>query len=461
MTTSDLQPRLTVYFGKNSELSQTLKLAGPIILSQVGQMLVGVVDTMLVGRLGANQLAAAALSNSIFFIGLVLGLGFSWAITPLVGAALGRRDEAKATSILAHGTVLNFSVGVVISLVLFGLGFLFEHAGQTPEVARLARLYFWITVASLLPVMVFQSFKQFADGATKTTPGMVITIAGNVVNIALNYALIWGFYFIEPMGLNGSAIATLIARWLMAAAGMFYFLRARHFVRFRVYLRQIIRTSGITFAGLRELASVGAPLSVQSVLEVAAFSLGAVMMGWVGATELAAHQTAINTASLTFMVMSGIAAATTIRVSGFYGAKNYTAMKRAANVSMMFAVVCMIGTAAGYIFGRNIIPFAYVDDPAIVEVAARLFVMAGIFQIFDGVQVVALGALRGVADVRTPMLITVLAYLVLSLPISYVAAFVFGLREIGIWLGYVVGLLASSSLFVLRFRRFCRELEHV
>jgi MATE family multidrug resistance protein len=307
--------------------------------------------------------------------------------------------------------------------------------------------------------MLFQSFKQFADGASHTTPGMAITIAGNVVNVLLNYALIWGIYFIEPMGLNGSAIATLIARWLMAAAGLFYFLRSRHYVRFRVYLRQLFRSAGVTIAGLREITVIGAPLAVQSVLEVAAFSLGAVMMGWVGATELAAHQTAINTASLTFMVMMGIAAATTIRVSVLYGAKNYAAMKRAANVSMSFAVVCMVFTACAYIFGRSIIPLAYVDDPAIVEVAARLFVMAGIFQIFDGVQVVALGALRGVADVRTPMLITVLAYLVLSLPVSYVAAFVFGLYEIGIWLGYVVGLFASSSLFVLRFRRFCREAE--
>lgn len=421
-------------------------------------MFVGVADTMLVGRLGANELAAAAISHSIFIIGLVFALGFSSAITPLVGAALGRGDGRGAASALAHGTVVNLLAGIAITVVLAGVGLLFGYLGQPPEVARLAKSYFWITTASLLPVMVFQSFKQFADGTMRTAPGMTIMIAGNAVNIGLNYILIWGMWFIAPMGLNGSAWATFIARWLMAAAAVVYFFRARGFARFRVHLRQLLRASEITADGMRRVSALGVPIAVQGFMEVAAFALGAVMMGWVGATELAAHQAAITTASLTFMVMMGVSAATTIRVSSLYGAKKYAEMERAAYVPMVLAVGCMLITAACYIFGRNLIPLAYVDDPKIVEVAARLFIIAGIFQIFDGVQVVALGALRGVADARAPMLITVLAYAVISLPVSYIAAFPLGLREMGIWLGYVAGLMASSSLFFLRFRRFCREL---
>ncbi len=424
-----------------------LLLAFPVMLSQAGQVLVQQVDNMMVGSVGTIELAAASFAGNIFIIGMVIGMGFTFGLTPLVGPAWASGDNKLAGKWLHNSIVLNLIITFILMVLMYSVSFFMNRMGQDEAVAKLAIPYYRILVVSMLPFMLFFTIKQFAEGIGNTMNAMLITLSANAVNIIFNYLFIFGKLGFPEMGLTGAGIGTLIARTAMPVIFIFVFLKKDVF---RPYLFNIFR-SQLDRKILKRLFEVGWPISSQIVLEVLAFALGALMMGWLGPAPLAAHQIAIGMASLTFMIVTGIAAGTTIRVSHQYNLGDYHSMKKATFASVHLVLGFMSITALTFFFLRNQIPLLYTSDKEVIIVASRLLILAAIFQVFDGLQVVILGALRGLTDVKFAMMVAFVSYILISLPLSYFLAFTVNWGPEGIWVGFVVSLAIAGLLFLARF----------
>jgi MATE family multidrug resistance protein len=433
---------------------RTLLLALPVMFTQVGHMIVQITDNIMVGRIGTVPLAASSFGHNVFIGGLLYCIGFAAAMTPFVGAAKGKGDIQETTEWLKNGFVANIGLGLVVTLLMLGVGLFLENMGQNPDVVRLARPFYFLMVISILPVMVFASFKQFAEGIGNTRAAAMITVQEIILNIGLNYVLINGKLGFPALGIVGSGVATLISRCSMVVS---FALIVRYMDYFAPY-RAAFKDAKIDIEKIKRYVRLGVPLGGQTILEVAAFAIGAIMMGWLGAVELASHQIAMGVAALTFMGATGISAAATIRVSQFYGAQDRANMRLAGFSASHIVLVYMFGTALAMVALRYWIPTIYVKDPAVLQMAASLLMIAALFQLFDGVQTVMLGTLRALADAKVPTIIAFVAYILVSLPISYVAAFIWGWREIGIWTGYLVGLSVASTFFFIRFLRRSRTI---
>lgn len=427
---------------------RNLKIAVPVMLSQAGQVLVQQVDNMMVGAVGTVELAAAAFANSVFVLGLVFAMGFTFGLTPLVGHAFAKGEHQKAASLLKNSFMLNLLITLLIMVVLWITSYFFNKMGQTEEVVDLATNYYRILVLSLIPFILFFTFKQFAEGLADTKIAMLITIFSNVINVVLNYVLIFGKFGIPELGLDGAGYATFIARLTMPILFLVAFIKKE---KFNIYWLQI---TDIKFEKQKfiELIKVGYPIATQIILEVAAFAFSGIMMGWFGVVPLAAHNIALGLASVTFMVVTGIGSGTTIRVSHQYSAKDYLSMRKAAYASIHMVVFIMAITAILFAIFRFQLPWLYTQDVQVINMAAQLLIMAAIFQIFDGAQVVLLSILRGLADVQMAMIYAFIAYILVNLPISYMLAFTFNMGPIGIWIGFVFGIGLASILFYLRIR---------
>lgn len=430
-------------------LRPTLALAYPVMLSQLGHVLVNVCDSMVVGQTGKVALAAVSLSVSVCTVVMVFGMGLAMGITPLVAAADGRRDVAALGRLLVNGVWLTTAAG----LVLGGLGLLLPpllpYLHQPPAVVALAAPWIRVIFLSLLPLMVFQGFKQFAEGLGLTRQAMLLSVQANLLNAFLCYALVFGKFGFPTMGMMGAAWATLLARGLMAVLMAAYVLMA---VRLRPYRQAAAHRLLPDAAGVRYLVGFGSPIGVQMMFEMGAFSFSAIMIGWLGATELAAHQIAINVASVTYMAASGIAAAATIRVGKQRGLGQAEGARQAGFAAYLITFGFMTLMGLLLIVARHFIPQYYNDDPTVVAQAAGLLLIAAAFQISDGVQVVGLGALRGLEDVKVPSVVALLAYWAVALPLGYVLAFPLGLGAVGVWLGLLTGLTLVALLLLLRFR---------
>jgi MATE family multidrug resistance protein len=425
----------------------TIKLAVPVMFTQVGHMIVQITDNIMVGRIGTIPLAASSFGHNVFIGGLLYCIGFAAAMTPFVGAAKGKGDIQEAADWLKNGFVANVALGTVITLLMLGVGFFLGSMGQDPKVVVLARPFYFLMIASIVPVMLFASMKQFAEGLGNTRAAALITVQEIILNVGLNYVLINGKLGFPALGIVGSGIATLISRCSMVVS---FYLIFRYMDFFKPY-REALSTAQLSKEKLTTYVRLGVPLGGQTILEVAAFALGAIMMGWLGAIELASHQIAMGAAALTFMGATGISAAATIRVSQFFGAKDRVNMRHAGFAASHIVLVYMGCMALCFFLLRYQIPRIYVNDPAVIGMAAGLLTIAGFFQLFDGLQTVMLGTLRALTDAQAPTIIAFVAYILVSLPISYTAAFVWGWRETGIWAGYLVGLSVASTLFFFRF----------
>ncbi len=428
---------------------RNLHLAFPIVLSQIGQVTVSLADNMMVGHVGTTELAAAAFANSVFIIGMIFGMGFTMGLTPLVGNAFGNKDLDKTVSWLKNGIFSHTIVALVFSLIMFGVYFFLPLMGQTEEVTKLAQPYFLLLCFSYLPFMLFFTLKQFFEGIANTRVAMQITLIANVVNILVNYVLIFGKFGLTPMGLNGAGTGTLVSRIIMPILFAAIIIRKS---RYRQYF-VLARSQPILRDHIISLLKIGLPIGLQLIVEVSAFAIGAVMMGWLGEMPLAAHQVAMGLASFTYMISLGVSQANTIRVSHQMGVQDFMSMKRAAYASTHLVLVFMSFTALVFISARNYLPYLFTSDVQVIKIAAGLLIIAAIFQFFDGLQVVMLSTLRGMADVTSPMIIAFIAYLFIGIPTSYVFAFIFNVGPQGIWLGYLVGLGTAGVLFYLRFRR--------
>jgi len=428
---------------------QNLSLAIPVIFSQIGQVTVNVVDNILVGHLGTTELAAASFSINVFNIGMLLGMGVTFGLTPLVGQSLNSGSKKNTASWLKNAFLVNFVASLVLCCLMASISFFMTSFGQTEEVAAKAKPFYLLHVASLIPLLLFFTFKQFFEGIGNTKIAMVITIIINVVNIILNYILIYGKMGFPALGLYGSGTASLISRLIMPVLFLIVMLKRE---KFRGYLSSAFH-SKFELSRVKRLLSVGLPIGLQMVIEVLAFSLGAIMLGWISKESLAGHQVAISMASMTYMISFGLAAGTTIRVSHAFGDGNLAEVKRIILGSLHLVIAFMSLMGISFVLFRNYLPLAFTSDPKVIQVAAGLLIVGAFFQVFDGVQVVFLGALRGLADVRVPMFMAFFSYIVVSLPVSYFFAFVLRIGYPGVWIGFVFGLSTAAVLFAIRMKK--------
>ncbi len=435
-------------------VKQSWQLAYPVMLSQLSHVMVGVTDSIMVGHVGATSLAAASLANVIFNLLMLFGIGVSYAITPLVATAEGEGDTIKISDTLRHGLMIALINGLLLIAIVLLCRPVLHHIDQPEDVVKLAIPYLTILAFSLLPVLIFQSFRQFAEGLSNTRIAMIIMLGSVALNVFLNYILIYGHLGFSPLGLNGAGWGSLVARIVMmlVIAGYIYF--AGQFKKYRLGFA-IRNYSSKVF---KQLLNIGIPAGMQFIFEVAAFDFSAIMMGWLGTNTLAAHQIAINLATISYMTTSGLASAATIRVSNELGRRNFTKLKDVAYTLMLLALGCMTLWAILFIAGRNFLPTIYIENIEVINIAAPLIVIAGLFQLSDGAQVVCTGALRGLQDVKVPSLLIFVAYWIIGLPLGYYLGFVAGYGSSGIWYGLLIGLTITAIAMFVRFRMLLKKL---
>lgn len=436
-----------------SHFNKTFHLAYPVMLSQLGHIMVGVTDSVMVGQLGPTPLAASSFANNFMGVFLMFGIGLSYGITPLVAQADGEQNKDKITRLLRHGILLSLISGVLIVSSLFGISYFFDYLGQPGEVVELGLPYFLIIASSLFPLMIFQNFRQFAEGMSVTKPIMFITILANLINVLLNYLLIFGKFGFPQMGLNGAGWATFASRVLMAIGLYFFIIKYEKFKPFK----DAFKLGKIKSQYFRPMLKIGVPSGIQFVFEVGAFAMAAIMMGWLGTVPLAAHQIAISLVSISYMMASGISAASTVRVGNQIGRNDAINLKRVGNTSFAMALSFMTMCAILFIGLSGFFPKLYVREAEVIQIASSLIVIAGFFQLSDGVQVVGLGSLRGMSDVKVPTVITLIAYWGLAIPTSYVLGFSFDLGPQGVWYGLLIGLTVAAIALFLRFRSLAHK----
>lgn len=430
------------------ELRATLKLAQPIIVAQLGVILMGTSDNIIVGRLlGTNSLGAAGIANSVAFLISSLAVGGFAAIAPMVSKYLAEKNHKHLTHLFVSTLIVATTFSILLSIVAWFVYQNFGILGQKPQIEDLAVPFFILIALSNVPMFYFLAIKQFSDGFSKPKIVMVITFIGLLFNIVGDIVLIRGDWFFPKMGLNGAAVATIITRVLMFLF-LFFYLKGNHLFKPLFNTRHWKVESGM----IKEIFARCIPSGFQTFFEIAAFSMAVVMMGWISETELAAHQIAINVAATTYMMASGFAYAGGIRIGEAWGIRSGLRMQMSGRAAYTWVIAFMSLTSILImLFGHQIIR-VFIDDPVVLETALPLLMIAAIFQLSDGVQATGLGLLRGLADIKIPTYITFMAYWVFALPIGYFLAFKVDMGGLGIWLGLLTGLTVSAFFIYFRYR---------
>lgn len=462
---------------------RNLKLAFPVMLTQFGAALVGFADSIMVGHYGTADLAAVSFSNALFFTVMVFSMGALMGVTPLVGHIHGRLERLLAegttdeeiahkheqvTSHLTNGFVFT-ALMCLFSLALLApcIGFL-DAFGQEPEVVVRARPYYTLIVLSIVPFLLFTFSKQFLEGLGNTTVAMLITIGCNLLNIFLNWLFIFGHWGCAAMGAEGAGWASLIARCLMPVFFLVAMLWKKEWRRYLVSMRRSL----ITRRDVESLVTIGIPIGLQSFAEAFLFTASFIIIGWISKESLAAHHIANQMADLTFMLALGIGSATTIRVSHQLGKGDLQAVRMAGRASVHLCLLMNTIGAAIMIFGRNVIPYIFTDDPEVVPIASTLLIIAGTLQYADGLQCIGAAMLRGIQDVRIPMRIALFAYIGVALPLGIYLTFYYpvpfkeglgldpvGLGAKGMWIAFVVALAIPAVLFHIRFHKQLKQMS--
>lgn len=445
------------------EFKYNLNLAAPVMLGMLGHTFVSLVDNIMVGQLGATELAAVSLGNSFVFIAMSLGIGFSTAITPLVAEADTEKNFEKGKSAFKHGLFLCIALGIFLFLMLLLAKPLMYVMDQPEAVVKLAIPYLDLVGFSLIPLIIFQAFKQFSDGLSLTKYPMYATILANVINVVLNYLLIFGKFGFPEMGLVGAALGTLISRVVMVFF-LWWLLRARE--KSKAYVTNI-KIFVLESPMLKKIINIGFPSAMQMFFEVAIFTAAIWLSGTLGQNPQAANQIALNLSSMTFMVATGLSVAAMIRVGNQKGLQNFTELRRIAISIFLLGIVLAAIFALIFLLLHKVLPTIYVDldDPInaldtreVVSIASTLLLVAAVFQISDSLQVVALGALRGLQDVKIPTIITFISYWGIGFPVSYFCGKEEALGSMGIWLGLIAGLTSAAILLYIRFNYLTKKL---
>ena len=424
------------------------------MIGHLGHVLVGLADNVMVGRLGAAPLAAVSLGNSFVFIAFSLGIGFSLAITPLIAEADGEGNTDKGRRIFQHGLILCSIMGLAMFLMLLVAMPLMRHMDQPPEVVDLAMPYLGIVALSMIPLMVFQAFKQFTDGMSLTKYGMHATLLANVVNVVLNFLLIYGFWIFPRLELVGAAYGTLISRFVMVGF-LIWILHTRPSLQ--PYFNWIPRKQ-IQRIQFYRIINLGFPTAMQMLFEVGVFTAAIWLAGTMGTIDQAANQIALNLSSMTFMIAVGLGVTATIRVGNQKGLQRYGELQRISFSIFLQVFIIEFFFALGFFLFKDLLPILYIDNAAVISTASSLLLIAALFQLSDGMQVVVLGALRGMQDVKIPTYITFIAYWVVGFPLCYLLGKTMEMGSQGIWIGLLAGLTTSAILLLARFHHLTKSL---
>lgn len=424
------------------ESRATLVLAVPLMAGQLSQMLMGLIDSAMVGRIGVVPLAAAAFGNSILAVPMLVGIGLLISVSVRVSQAHGAGERAETGETLRHGLVLSIVSGAALAFVVWLLSTMLDRFGQPGEVAAEARSYLIVMGVSLIPMLASLALKQFSEALHHPWPPTLILLGSVVLNAGLNWIFIYGHLGAPALGLVGAGYSTLFSRIAATWALWVYVRRARRFAEHTPihWLRPLVGEK------LRALVNLGVPTAVTLVLESSAFSFAAIMMGWLGAASLAAHQIAITCAATTFMLPLGLGIATMIRVGQAAGAGDHARQRSICVSALLLGGVIMAACGLLLAICRVPIARAFVEDQAVIDIATTLLVAAAFFQIFDGIQVVSSSALRGMSDVNAPVVLCFIAYWIIALPLGYLAGFRWGYGPTGVWIGLAAGLAFAAAL---------------
>lgn len=452
-----------VFSNYTKEFKRNLQLATPVMLGMLGHTFVGLIDNIMVGQLGSAELAAVSLGNSFIFVAMSVGIGFSTAITPLVAEADSELDFEKGKSSFKHGLFLCTVLSILLFLTLLLAKPLMYVMDQPEEVVKLAIPYLDLVGLSLIPLIVFQAFKQFSDGLSLVKYPMYATILANVLNVFFNYVLIFGKLGFPEMGIVGAAIGTLISRFAMLIF-LWWLLKLRQ--KSKAYVTHI-KIFDLSKSMLKKVFNQGFPSSMQMFFEVLIFTAAIWLSGTLGKNPQAANQIALNLSSMTFMVATGLSVAAMIRIGNQKGLQNFRELRRIAHSIFFLGIIFAVIFALMFLVLHNVFPKIYVnmDDPAnaidnaeVISIASTLLIAAAVFQISDSLQVLALGALRGLQDVKIPTIITFISYWAIGFPISYFCGKEDVLGSLGIWLGLLAGLTSAAILLYIRFDYLTKKL---
>ncbi len=445
------------------EFRYNLQLAYPVILGMLGHTLIGIVDNIMVGKLGSTELAAVSLGNSLIFVAMSIGIGFSTAITPIVAEADAEKDTGKIRSAFHHGLFLC----IILGFMLFGLVVLaqpiMELLHQPKEVIALAKPFLTWVAFSLVPLIIYQGYKQFADGLSMTKISMYAIIMANVLHVIINYLLIYGIWFFPKMGIIGAALGTVISRIAMV---VFMHMILSRKEKLKPYF-QDFSFDEIKKSTIRKIVNLGLPSAMQMLFEVVLFTAAIWLCGSIGKTSQAANQIALSMASMTFMFAMGLSVVSMIRISNQKGLNDYKQLIVVARSIFLLAIIIEIIFAFMFVALHQVLPYLFLnmdnklqllDNAEVISIAAKLLLVAAVFQISDGIQVVVLGALRGLQDVKIPMYITFVAYWIIGFPISYYLGLKTDLGAVGVWIGLIGGLTAAAIFLYLRFHYLTKKL---
>ena len=444
------------------EFSYNIKLAYPVILGMLGHTLISIVDNMMVGNLGSTELAAVSLGGSFVFIGMSLGIGFSTAITPLVSMADAEKDDNKLRSVFHHGLLSCVILGIFIFTLIVLAKPIMYLMHQPKEVIDLASPYIDWVAFSLIPVIIFQGYKQFADGLSRTKYSMYAIFMANIVHIFINYMLIYGVWIFPKLGIIGAALGTVISRILMV---IFMHFIMKNNAQLNPYFKNFSFRE-IKKSMLKKIASLGIPSAMQMLFEVALFTAAIWLCGSIGKTTQAANQIALTLATTTFMFAMGLSVTATIRVGNNKGLMDYKNLIIVARSVFLLAIILETIFGILFVILHNFLPHLFlnmenvnqvIENKEVIIIASKLLLVAAVFQISDGIQVVVLGALRGLQDVKVPMYITFVAYWVVGFPISFFLGKYTELKAVGVWIGLLAGLSTAALFLYLRFHKLTKQ----
>lgn len=445
-----------MFFQRYANHYKALWLLGlPIVVGQIGQIILGFADTMMIGHHSTAELGAAAFVNTMFNLFLIAALGFSYGMTPVVGKLYGQQDASRIGEILKNGLVTNNFVAVLMLILLTTLYLNLDRLGQPEELLPLMRPYFIVQLISLPFVMWFNCMKQFFDGITRTIIPMWVMLSGNIINIVGNWLLIYGIGIFPEMGLLGAGVATLITRVYMFVALAVVFFLFRNYKSYREgFFSGCVNRKDFVY-----LNKMGFPLSLQMGMETASFSLTSIMVGWIGTTALAAHQIMLTISQVCFMMYYGMAAAVAVRISYFTGMRDFPAVLRTSNAGFHLILLLAVCGVLPIILLRHVIGFWFADDAEVAILVAGTIIPFIIYQFGDGMQCNYANALRGLSYVKPMMYIAFFAYFIVSLPLSYVFGFVMEGGLVGIWWAFPFGLTSAGILYYLAFSKRYKELN--
>ena len=435
-----------------SAYKSLLKLAIPIIIGQLGGIITGLADTIMVGQHSTQELAAASFVNNVLNTFIIFGTGFSFALTPLIGENLARNKKYVVAAWQKNSIVANLLLSVVLMAVLLVIYLNVEHLGQPVELLSLIRPYFMVSMVSVIFVMLANSYRQFVEAITDPSVSMWVLLSGNLLNIIGNYALIYGKFGFPEMGLLGAGYSTLVSRMAMLAAFVIVFMCRPSYKPYRRGFKRM----WVLPNRLMRITKIGVPIALQQGLEAATFSLTAIMVGWLGSTELAAHQVVISISTISFTTYLGLGSATAIRTSFSKGAKDMAQVRRTTVAGIHLGLVVSLLTCIVLYVFRNDISFIFSDDPVVSTFVVMLLPILMLYQFVDGAQIILANALRGLSDVKSIMWISFITNFLIAIPAGYILGFPLGMGIQGVWLAYPIGFVFSVGLLAIRARKLMK-----